>query len=158
MFRAGAGDLKPIHILNGPNLNLLGAREPEIYGRETLKDVEALCRRTAERLGVEITFEQTNHEGVLVDLVQRAGAEASAVVLNAGAYTHTSIALHDAIKGVDAPCVEVHLSQPVAREAFRETSFVARAAHGSISGFGAFSYVLGLEAAARLAEARAQQD
>ena len=150
--------MKPIYILNGPNLNLLGTREPEIYGRETLKDIEALCRDAAEKLGFEIAFEQTNHEGVLVDLVQRAGTQACAFVLNAGAYTHTSIALHDAIKGVDAPCVEVHLSQPAAREAFRETSFVARAAHGSISGFGAFSYVLGLEAAARLAKARAQQD
>ena len=150
--------MKPIHILNGPNLNLLGTREPEIYGRETLKDIEALCQETADRLSVEIAFEQTNHEGVLVDMIQRAGAEASAFVLNAGAYTHTSIALHDAIKGVDAPCVEVHLSQPSAREAFREISFIARAARGSISGFGAFSYVLGLEAAARLARARAQQD
>lgn len=117
-----------------------------------------LCRDTAERLGVDLVFEQTNHEGVLVDLIQRAGRDASAIVLNAAAYTHTSIALHDAIKGVDAPCVEVHLSQPAAREAFRETSYVARAAAGSISGFGAFSYVLGLEAAARLASARANQD
>jgi len=150
--------LKPIHILNGPNLNLLGTREPEIYGRQTLKDVEALCREAADKRGFAIAFEQTNHEGVLVDLVQRAGSQASAFVLNAGAYTHTSIALHDAILGVDAPCVEVHLSQPAAREAFREPSFVARAAAGSISGFGAFSYVLGLEAAARLAQARAQQD
>lgn len=150
--------MKPIHVLNGPNLNLLGTREPEIYGRETLADIEALCCNTAERLGLAMVFEQTNHEGVLVDWVQRAGTDSSAFVLNAGAYTHTSIALHDAIKGVDAPCVEVHLSQPAAREAFRETSFVARAAAGSISGFGAFSYVLGVEAAARLAKARAQQD
>ena len=150
--------MKPIHILNGPNLNLLGTREPDIYGRETLKDIETLCRDAAADLGFDIVFEQTNHEGVLVDLIQRAGAEASAFVLNAGAYTHTSIALHDAIKGVDAPCVEVHLSQPAAREAFREISFVARAARGSISGFGAFSYVLGVQAAARLARARAQQD
>ena len=150
--------MKPIHVLNGPNLNLLGQREPEIYGRDTLKDIEALCRDTAGRLGVDLVFEQTNHEGVLVDLIQQAGRDASAIVLNAAAYTHTSLALHDAIKGVDAPCVEVHLSQPAAREAFRETSFVARAAAGSISGFGAFSYVLGLEAAARLARARAKQD
>lgn len=150
--------MKPIHVLNGPNLNLLGQREPEIYGRGTLKDIEALCRDTAGRLGVDLVFEQTNHEGVLVDLIQQAGRDASAIVLNAAAYTHTSLALHDAIKGVDAPCVEVHLSQPAAREAFRETSFVARAAAGSISGFGAFSYVLGLEAAARLARARAKQD
>lgn len=144
--------MKPIHVLNGPNLNLLGTREPEIYGRATLKDIEALCRKTAERLGFDLVFEQTNHEGVLVDLIQRAGQDSCAIVLNAAAYTHTSIALHDAIKGVDAPCVEVHLSQPAAREAFRETSFVARAAAGSISGFGPDSYVLGLEAAARLAK------
>jgi 3-dehydroquinate dehydratase-2 len=155
---AGAQILKPLHVLNGPNLNLLGTREPEIYGRESLEDIEALCRNAAQRLGFDLIFEQSNHEGVLVDQIQRAGVEASAFVLNAGAYTHTSIALHDAIKGVDAPCVEVHLSQPAAREAFRETSFVARAAAGSISGFGAYSYVLGLEAAARLAKARAQQD
>lgn len=157
-MHAGAQNLKPLHVLNGPNLNLLGTREPEIYGRETLKDIEALCRETAQGLGFDLAFEQTNHEGVLVDLIQRAGTDSSAFVLNAGAYTHTSIALHDAIKGVDAPCVEVHLSQPAAREAFREISFVARAAAGSISGFGAYSYVLGVQAAARLAKARAQQD
>jgi 3-dehydroquinate dehydratase-2 len=157
-MHAGAQNLKPLYVLNGPNLNLLGTREPEIYGRETLKDIEALCRDAAQHLGFDLVFEQTNHEGVLVDLIQRAGRDGSAFVLNAGAYTHTSIALHDAIKGVDAPCVEVHLSQPAAREAFREISFVARAATGSISGFGAYSYVLGVQAAARLAEARAQQD
>ena len=150
--------MKPIHVLNGPNLNLLGTREPHIYGRETLADIETLCRETARRLGLDVVFEQTNHEGVLVDLIQRAGRDACAIVINPAAYTHTSIALLDALKGVDAPCVEVHLSQPAAREAFRETSFVARAASGSISGFGALSYVLGIEAAARLAQARAHTD
>ena len=144
--------MQPIHILNGPNLNLLGTREPEIYGRETLEDIKAMCAVAAEALGVSIVFEQTNDEGVLVDLIQRAGKHGSAIVLNAAAYTHTSVAIHDALKAVATPCVEVHLSQPAAREAFRETNFVAPAAAGSISGFGAFSYVLGLEAAARLAK------
>ncbi|MFP4519779.1 MAG: type II 3-dehydroquinate dehydratase [Oceanicaulis sp.] len=143
--------MKPIHILNGPNLNLLGTREPEIYGSLTLRDVEELCAGRASDLGVEIVFEQTNHEGELVDLIQRAGREASAIVINPAAYTHTSIALHDALKGVDCPAVEVHLSQPAAREAFRATSYVAMAAKGSISGFGAFGYVLAVEAAYHLA-------
>lgn len=143
--------MKPIHILNGPNLNLLGTREPEIYGRMTLGDIEQLCAERAGGLGVKVVFEQSNHEGVLVDWIQRAGREASAIILNAGAYTHTSIALHDALKGVDVPAVEVHLSQPAAREAFRATSYVAMAAQGSISGFGAFGYVMALEAAHHLA-------
>jgi 3-dehydroquinate dehydratase-2 len=147
--------LKPIHILNGPNLNLLGTREPEIYGSQTLADIKAMCEVAAQALGASIVFEQTNHEGVLIDQIQRAGREASAVVLNAGAYTHTSIALHDAIKAIAPPVIEVHLSQPAAREAFREKSFIAPVAAGSISGFGAFSYVLGLEAAARLARSGA---
>jgi len=147
--------LKPIHILNGPNLNLLGTREPDIYGRETLADIKAMCEVAAQALNTSIVFEQTNHEGVLIDQIQSAGAEASAIVLNAGAYTHTSIALHDAIKAITAPVVEIHLSQPAAREAFREKSFIAPVAAGSISGFGAFSYVLGLEAAARLARSGA---
>ncbi|MFW6412897.1 MAG: type II 3-dehydroquinate dehydratase [Oceanicaulis sp.] len=149
--------MKPIFVLNGPNLNLLGTRQPETYGRGTLADIESLCRETAGRLGVEIVFEQTNHEGALVDLIQRAGREASAIVINPAAYTHTSVALLDALLGVDVPAVEVHLSQPAAREAFRHTSFVARAAKGSISGFGAFSYVLGLEAAAELARRKAEE-
>jgi 3-dehydroquinate dehydratase-2 len=147
--------LKPIHILNGPNLNLLGTREPEIYGSQTLADIQAMCEVAAQALDTSIVFEQTNHEGVLVDQIQRAGSEASAIVLNAAAFTHTSIALHDAIKAIAMPVIEVHLSQPAAREAFREKSFIAPVAAGSISGFGAFSYVLGLEAAARLARSGA---
>lgn len=143
--------MKPVHILNGANLNLLGTREPEIYGRDTLDDIKAMCEVTAKALDISIVFEQSNHEGVLVDQLQLAGREASAVVLNAAAYTHTSVALHDAIKAIGVPVVEVHLSQPAARDAFREKSFIAPVAVGSISGFGAFSYVLGLEAAARLA-------
>jgi 3-dehydroquinate dehydratase-2 len=143
--------LKPIHILNGPNLNLLGVREPEIYGSLTLADIEALCAERAKGLGAEIVFQQTNHEGVLVDQIQAAGREASAIVINPAAYTHTSVALLDALKGVDVPAVEVHLSQPAAREAFRATSYVAMAAAGSISGLGAFGYVIALEAAHHLA-------
>lgn len=148
--------MQPIHILNGPNLNLLGTREPEIYGRETIEDIKAMCAAAAEALGVCIVFEQSNHEGVLVDQIQRAAQEASAIVLNAAAFTHTSVAIHDALKAVSLPCVEVHLSQPAAREAFREINFISPAAAGSISGFGAFSYVLGLEAAARLAKLSAK--
>ncbi len=147
--------MKPIHILNGPNLNLLGTREPEIYGSQTLADIQAMCEVAAQALDTSIVFEQTNHEGVLIDQIQRAGSEASAIVLNAAAFTHTSIALHDAIKAIAMPVIEVHLSQPAAREAFREKSFIAPVAAGSISGFGAFSYVLGLEAAARLARSGA---
>ena len=148
--------MKPIHILNGPNLNLLGKREPEIYGHKSLDDIKSMCTAAADALGVSIVFEQTNHEGELVSLIQRAGQSGAAIVLNAAAYTHTSIAIHDALKSVLVPCVEVHLSQPAAREAFRGNNFVAPAAAGSVSGFGAFSYVLGLEAAARLAKASAQ--
>lgn len=147
--------MKPIHILNGPNLNLLGTREPEIYGSQTLADIQAMCEVAAQALGASIVFEQTNHEGVLIDQIQRAGRDAGAIVLNAAAFTHTSIALHDAVKAIVTPVIEVHLSQPAAREAFREKSFIAPVAAGSISGFGAFSYVLGLEAAARLARSGA---
>ncbi|MCC5995088.1 MAG: type II 3-dehydroquinate dehydratase [Oceanicaulis sp.] len=146
--------MKPVHVLNGPNLNLLGTREPAVYGRATLADIEALCRETAGRLGAVIVFEQTNHEGVLIDWIQRAGREAGAIVINPAAYTHTSIALLDALKGVDVPAVEVHLSQPAAREPFRAASYAAPAAAGSIAGFGAMGYALAVEAAVRLARAR----
>ncbi len=145
---------KPVHILNGPNLNLLGTREPEIYGSATLADIEAACRAHAEALGLEIVFRQSNHEGELVDWIQAAGREADALVFNPAAYGHTSVALHDALKAVDLPVVEVHLSQPAAREAFRAHSYVSLAASGTISGFGADSYILGLEAAARLIASR----
>jgi len=148
--------MKPIFVLNGPNLNLLGTREPEIYGTTTLEDIKTLCRETTEALGVGLVFDQTNHEGVLVELIHRAGAEASAIVINPAAYTHTSIALLDAIKGVDVPAIEVHLSQPVAREAFRAVSYVSLAAAGTISGLGARGYELGIRAAVQLAQARAK--
>ncbi|TGY89835.1 type II 3-dehydroquinate dehydratase [Marinicauda algicola] len=141
---------KPIHILNGPNLNLLGTREPEIYGRETLADIEARCAEAAGGLGLEIVFRQTNHEGELVDWIQAAREEASAVILNPAAYGHTSVALHDALKALEVPVIEVHLSQPAAREPFRHHSYVTAVCDGAISGFGALGYVLGIKAAADL--------
>ncbi len=138
-------------VLNGPNLNLLGTREPDIYGRETLDDIAAQLETQAADLGLEIDLRQSNHEGHLVDwLHEAASREALAVILNAGALTHTSIALHDAIKAIAVPVIEVHLSNPHAREAFRHKSFIAPVAKGSICGFGAGSYRLALDAAARL--------
>jgi len=149
-------DKKPIFVLNGPNLNLLGTREPEIYGTTTLADIETLCQSVAAELGTSIVFEQSNYEGALVELIHRAGAEGSAIVINPAAYTHTSVALLDAIKGVDVPAIEVHLSQPIAREAFRAVSYVSLAAVGTISGLGARGYELGIRAAVQLAQARAK--
>lgn len=142
---------KPIFILSGPNLNLLGVREPHIYGRQTLDDIRALCEARAGALGRTIDFRQSNHEGVLIDWVQEARAAACALVINPGGYGHTSIALHDALKALEVPVVECHLSNPAAREAFRAISYVALAARGSVTGFGALSYELAVEAAARLA-------
>lgn len=142
---------KPIFVLNGPNLNLLGSREPHIYGHDTLADIEARCVERAKALGKTVVFRQTNSEGQLVDWLQEARDKASAVVLNAGAYTHTSIALHDAIKSLDIPVIETHLSNPAAREPFRHVSTISGVAKGVISGFGAMSYILAVEAAARLA-------
>lgn len=136
----------PIYVLNGPNLNLLGAREPAIYGATTLADIEALCRREAESLGHLVVFRQSNHEGLLVDWMHEAGGSASAVVLNAGAYTHTSIALHDAVRAIAPPVVEVHLSNIAAREAFRAHSLIAPAARGVIFGFGGVGYALAIRA------------
>jgi 3-dehydroquinate dehydratase-2 len=138
-------------VLNGPNLNLLGTREPDIYGRETLDDIAAQLEEQANALGLQIDLRQSNHEGHLVDwLHEAASREALAVLLNAGALTHTSVALHDAIKAITVPVIEVHLSNPHAREAFRHKSFIAPVAKGTISGFGAGSYRLALDAAARL--------
>ncbi|MBI1338610.1 type II 3-dehydroquinate dehydratase [bacterium] len=138
-----------IYCLNGPNLNLLGQREPEIYGRATLDDVAEICRAECDRLGFLLEFRQTNHEGVLIDWVQESRGGA-ALVINAGGYTHTSVALHDALRTLTIPIIEVHLSNPSAREAFRGTNFVAPAASGSISGFGAFGYHIAIQAAAQL--------
>ncbi len=141
---------KKLIVLNGPNLNLLGQREPAVYGSATLADVEALCRATGERLGLEVECVQSNHEGVLVDTLQAAGRGVKAgqvlgVVFNPGAYTHTSVALHDAIKGAEVPVVEIHISNVHAREAFRHHSYVSPAASGIVVGFGIDGYRLAIE-------------
>lgn len=139
-----------IFVLNGPNLNLLGTREPEIYGDETLDDIAGMLEDRARALDLEIDMRQSNHEGHLVDWIQEAQARgAKAVILNAGAFTHTSVAVHDAIKSVKTPVIEVHLSNPHKRESFRHVSLVGQAAKGTIAGFGALSYLLALEAVAR---------
>ncbi|MFV8557245.1 type II 3-dehydroquinate dehydratase [Sulfitobacter sp. SBS6] len=135
-----------ILILNGPNLNLLGTRQPEVYGKTTLADVEALCREKAKTLGFDVAFEQSNHEGVLIDLIHAAKGKHAGIVLNAGAYTHTSIALMDAIASVELPVVEVHLSNIHAREEFRHRSYIAPVALGQICGFGAQGYLMALDA------------
>lgn len=142
---------KLVLVLNGPNLNLLGKREPGIYGSATLADIEASLQQRGQDLGITVELRQSNHEGALVDGLHEAQERgAAAVILNAGAYTHTSIALLDAIRAITVPVIEVHLSNPHAREAFRHTSWIAPAAKGTIAGFGADSYLLALEAAARL--------
>ena len=142
----------PLFVLNGPNLNALGKREPGIYGGHTLADVEALCKAEGEKLGFSVDCRQSNHEGDLVSWVQEAGGTAAGIVLNAGAYTHTSIAIHDAIRSAaPVPVVEVHLSNIHARESFRHVSMVAPHALGMICGFGPLGYRLALQAlAARL--------
>ena len=140
-----------IFVLNGPNLNLLGTREPEIYGSDTLDDIAGQLEDRARALGLTIDMRQSNHEGHLCDWLHEAQAlGAKAVLLNAGAFTHTSLAVYDAIKSSRTPVIEVHLSNPLTREEFRHQSYVGRAARGTISGFGALSYMLALEAAARL--------
>jgi 3-dehydroquinate dehydratase-2 len=135
-----------IYILNGPNLNLLGLREPEIYGHDTLASIETGCRAKAKTLGLEVAFKQTNVEGELVNLIHEAREKAVGLIINAGAYTHTSVALHDAIKAVGLPAIEVHLSNVYAREAFRHHSYISPVARGVICGFGPQSYELALEA------------
>lgn len=137
-----------IDILNGPNLNLLGTREPQIYGSTTLGDIDRLCQEAAGRLGLRIRFRQSNHEGQLVDWIHEARLDSAGIAINAGAYTHTSVALLDALSAVDKPVVEVHLSNVFKREGFRHHSYISPAARGVICGFGAKSYVLALEALA----------
>jgi 3-dehydroquinate dehydratase-2 len=136
-----------ILFLNGPNLNLLGTRQPEIYGRDTLASIEASVQERARTLGVSVEFRQTNDEGQLVTWIQQAKGAAHAIALNAAAYTHTSIALRDAIAAVELPVIELHLSNIHAREPFRHHSMIAPVCRGQISGFGALSYILALEAA-----------
>ncbi|MBI1186263.1 MAG: type II 3-dehydroquinate dehydratase [Alphaproteobacteria bacterium] len=141
---------KPIHVLNGPNLNLLGVREPEVYGRDTLADIEAACRARASAHGRDLVFRQSNHEGELIDWLHEARENAALVLFNPGAYTHTSVALRDAVAAIAIPVIEIHLSNPAAREAFRHVSHVAPVAKGVIAGFGAHSYILAIDAAAVL--------
>lgn len=135
-----------VYVLNGPNLNALGKREPGIYGGQTLKDIEALCQSTGASLGFTIEFRQTNHEGVLVDWLHEAGDKAIGVAINPGAYGHTSIAMHDAIRAIGIPVVELHLSNIHAREEFRHRTMIAPVVKGVICGFGPQSYVLALHA------------
>ena len=140
-----------IFVLNGPNLNLLGTREPEIYGSDTLDDIATRLEDRGRALGLMVDVRQSNHEGHLIDWLHEARAEgAKAVILNAGAFTHTSIALHDAVLAIQLPVIEVHLSNPAAREPFRHLSHISRAARGTICGLGALGYELALDAAARL--------
>jgi 3-dehydroquinate dehydratase-2 len=139
-----------ILFLNGPNLNLLGTRQPEIYGRDTLASIEASVQERARTLGVSVEFRQTNDEGQLVTWIQQAKGSVRAIALNAAAYTHTSVAIRDAIAAVELPVIEVHLSNIHARETFRHHSMIAPVCRGQISGFGAFSYILALEAAVNI--------
>jgi 3-dehydroquinate dehydratase-2 len=139
---------KTILVLNGPNLNMLGVREPEVYGRETLEDIRSRTERRAQSLGLAVDFRQTNHEGELVTWIQEARAKAAGIILNAGALTHTSVAILDAIAACECPLVEVHLSNIYRREDFRRHSYVAPVAVGVICGFGPIGYELALEALA----------
>jgi len=144
-------ELPVVYVLNGPNLNLLGTREPEIYGSDTLDDIAGQLEDQARGLGLTIDMRQSNHEGHLIDWMHEASSRgAKAILLNAGGYTHTSIAIHDAIKSIGVPVIEVHLSDPMKREPFRHVSYVGMAAKGTFAGFGAKSYTLALDAAAKL--------
>ncbi len=141
---------RTVFVLNGPNLNMLGKREPGIYGGKTLADIETDCKAAGAELGIAVDFRQTNHEGVLVDWLHAAEDRADAVCLNPGAYGHTSIALHDAIRAISKPVIELHLSNIHAREEFRHRTWTAPAVKGIICGFGAHSYILALRAAKEL--------
>jgi 3-dehydroquinate dehydratase-2 len=147
--RTTTGKQRSILVLSGPNLQLLGVREPDIYGTETLEDVHARLVARGAELGVRVTARQSNHEGQLCDWIAEARAEHDGILLNAAAYTHTSLALFDAIKAVGLPCVEVHISNPEAREAYRHVSRIAPACVAKVSGFGTDSYVLALEGLVR---------
>jgi 3-dehydroquinate dehydratase-2 len=146
---------KTVYVLNGPNLNLLGTREPDTYGRATLADVEKLCRETAKRHALEVKFLQSNHEGELVEAIHAAGAEqAAGIIINAGAYTHTSVAIRDAIAAVGVPVIEVHISNIFARERFRHHSHIAPVAKASLCGFGIGGYALAIDGLAALVGAQ----
>ncbi len=138
--------MSSVLILNGPNLNLLGTRQPEVYGKTTLEDIKAQCQVRADKLGLRMSFAQSNHEGALIDQIHAAKGQHQAIILNAGAYTHTSIALMDAIASVELPVIEVHLSNIHAREPFRHKSYIAPVALGQICGFGPQGYLLALDA------------
>jgi 3-dehydroquinate dehydratase-2 len=143
--------MRKVFILNGPNLNLLGTREPDIYGSDTLDDIAASLHEHASEMDLEVDVRQSNHEGHLIDWLHEAqGSGIHAVILNAGGFTHTSVSLRDAVAAIATPVIEVHLSNPAARESFRRRSLIAGVCKGSISGFGALSYRLALDAAARL--------
>ena len=146
---------KTVYVLNGPNLNLLGTREPQTYGHATLKDVEALAREAAKRRQLDVEFRQSNHEGELVDWVHEAGAKAAAgIVLNAGGYTHSSVAIRDAVAAVTVPVIEVHISNVFAREDFRHFSHIAPVAKGTLCGFGINGYALAINALADMLDAK----
>ena len=144
-----------IFVLNGPNLNLLGTREPRIYGTQTLADISATLEQRAKSLKLKLDIRQSNHEGVLVDWLHEALAKASAVIVNGGGYAHTSVAIRDAVAALPIPVIEVHMSNVYAREHFRRQSMIAQVARGSIVGFGALSYLLALDAAAHLCKGTA---
>lgn len=143
---------KQLHIINGPNLNLLGTREPEVYGTTTLADIEAMCSNRAKALGLETVCRQSNDEGEIVNFIQTSRTEAGGLIINAGAYSHTSVAILDALQAVEVPIIEVHLSNIFAREEFRHHSYVSSVAAGVICGLGAQGYEMAIDAlAARLA-------
>jgi 3-dehydroquinate dehydratase-2 len=147
--------MSTVYILNGPNLNLLGTREPEVYGRATLIDVEKLCRETAKHHRFEVEFRQTNHEGEIVDWIHEAAAKGAAgIIINPAAYTHNSIALRDAVAAVDLPVIEVHISNIFARESFRRRSHIAPVAKASLCGFGIHGYALAIDGLAKLAQTK----
>src|SRR5262245_57628363 len=145
-----------VYVLNGPNLNLLGTREPDVYGHATLADVEKLARATAQRFGLAVEFRQSNHEGALVDWIQEAARNAAGIVLNAGAYTHTSLAIHDAIRAAKPPVIDVHISDVCAREGLRHGSLVAPVAKASLGGAGADAYALAISGLAAMIGATAK--
>ncbi len=145
-------DLPEVLILNGPNLNMLGVREPAIYGHETLADIESMCHDRAADLGLSVDFRQSNFEGELVSMIQQARDRAAGIIINPAGYTHTSVAIHDALKLSDLPVIELHLSNPHQRESFRHISYVTAVAKGSIAGFGSHGYVLALDAMGRFLE------